>query len=198
MIRPSESAHLQLNSQPLSAPRAPEPSGGQPGHSGLQARSLASLESARHDLVQAVLSTRSACERTNSDTAQLLLSAAVQDLVALDDMLHELRRSGDAVRPPPMGEVPLNHIGASSVCLPTTGENAIKMSYSNERVVAKLRLEGVEEEPIRALEEIDQEIDAILRAGGTSQDVRATQRRFNELLADVRSRDCQSELRSSA
>lgn len=72
------------------------------------------------------------------------------------------------------------------------------MSYSNERMIAKLRLDVIDEEPIRALEELDREIDVILRTGGTSLDVRPTQRRFNEVLANVRSRERQSELRSSA
>lgn len=197
MIGPSESAHLP-NFQPRGFPRAPEPPDGQAGRSERLTRCLASLESARHDLVQTVLSTRSACERTNSATTQLLLSAAIKDLIALDNMLDEMRRCGDAIRPPPMDQVSLNDTGPSFDCLPTTGENAKKMSYSNERIIARLRLEGIEEESIRTMEATDQEIDAILRAGGTSQDVRATQRRFNELLADVRSRECQSDLRSSA
>lgn len=86
----------------------------------------------------------------------------------------------------------------NSVCLLTTGEITTKMSYSNERMIAKLRLDVIDEEPIRALEELDREIDVILRTGGTSLDVRPTQRRFNEVLANVRSRERQSELRSSA
>jgi hypothetical protein len=97
-----------------------------------------------------------------------------------------------------MDQVHISYTGPGSVCLLTTREITTKMSYSNERIIAKLRLDGIEDEPIRILEVLDQEIDAILRAGGTSLDVRATQHRFNELLADVRSREYQSELRSSA
>lgn len=61
------------------------------------------------------------------------------------------------------------------------------MSYSNERIIVQLRQDGTDEEPVRALEALDREIDAILRAGGTSQDVRTTQQRFNDLLAGARS-----------
>lgn len=61
------------------------------------------------------------------------------------------------------------------------------MSYSNEHIIGQLRQNGTAEEPVRALEALDSEIDSILRAGGTSNDVRSTQRRFNDLLAEVRS-----------
>ncbi|MBG6181961.1 hypothetical protein IWX62_003186 [Arthrobacter sp. CAN_A1] len=56
------------------------------------------------------------------------------------------------------------------------------MSYSNELTIRGLQLIGTDRILIRKLQIIDQEIDSILRAGGTSHEVREPQQRFNTLL----------------
>lgn len=56
------------------------------------------------------------------------------------------------------------------------------MSFSNERIIAELRRSGAEEELVSELEDLDQQIDAILREGGASRDACPAQLRFNELV----------------
>ncbi|MDF9278856.1 hypothetical protein P4U43_13780 [Arthrobacter sp. EH-1B-1] len=56
------------------------------------------------------------------------------------------------------------------------------MSYSNERTIQALRSDGTGEQLLAQLEFLDMEIDTILRSGGTSQDVRPAQERFDNLL----------------
>ena len=58
---------------------------------------LASLELTRHDLVQAVHSALSACQKSSSDAAHLLLCAVVADLADLDERLLDARSFQDMV-----------------------------------------------------------------------------------------------------
>lgn len=57
------------------------------------------------------------------------------------------------------------------------------MSYSNELTIKRLRDSGANNDLLQQLEQVDAEIDVILRSGGTSQDVRETQQLFDDLSA---------------
>lgn len=57
------------------------------------------------------------------------------------------------------------------------------MSYSNELTIQRLRDSGADTDLLLQLEKVDAEIDRILRSGGTSQDVREAQQRFDDLSA---------------
>lgn len=56
------------------------------------------------------------------------------------------------------------------------------MSFTNEQIIRRLQQEGAQKELIRTLRIIDQEIDSIFRAGGTSREIRGPQQRFDAFL----------------
>ncbi|MHA7275763.1 hypothetical protein ACX80O_04430 [Arthrobacter sp. Hz1] len=71
------------------------------------------------------------------------------------------------------------------------------MSFSNELTISQMSEDGADESLLSQLREADAEIDRILRSGGTSQDVRETQRRFNGLLSTSHHRSGSTHATSS-
>lgn len=71
------------------------------------------------------------------------------------------------------------------------------MSFSNELTITQLKADGADKGLLVQLQDADEEIDRILRSGGTSRDVRETQERFNDLLSTSRHRSGSTHATSS-